>query len=191
MRPSLQKTCTAFAGHEKIADGPVADVALAVHKRLSANPKLTVLVFDDETSAQVELDLRGSADDILGRLHEDAVGPEEKRSGPGRPKLGVIAREVTLLPRHWEWLASQRGGASATIRRLIEEAKKSSGDADDRRRAQDAAYKFMNTVAGNLPRFEDALRAFFAGQKASFETAIADWPRDVREHAMKLAGRAF
>lgn len=192
MHPSLTQTCTAFAGHEMIAAGPVAEVALAVKKRQRVDPNLTVLVFDDESSAQVEIDWRGTADEVVARLRtQDAEGAENKSSGPGRPKLGVVAREVTLLPRHWEWLAVQRGGASATLRRLIEEARKNDGGAELRRKAQDAAYKFMTALAGNLPRYEEALRAFFAGEQAAFEKAVAAWPRDVKEHAVKLATRAF
>ena len=130
-----------------------------------------------------------------------AAGPEAKREpdgaepdaaedgarGRGRPKLGVVAREITLLPRHWDWLAAQPGGASATLRRLVENAKRDGGAEGRRRAAREAAYRFLSAVAGNLPGYEEALRALFAGDAARFETQMADWPKDVRAYALRLA----
>jgi len=191
MRPDPNRSCTAFSGQEKIASGPVAEVALALKTRLDADADFVFLVFDDLTSAPVELDLRGTPADVLDRLQNDEVEKEERKVGPGRPKLGVIAREVTLLPRHWEWLATQRGGASATLRQLIEDAKRKNGDKDRRRQAQEATYKFMSVQAGNLPHFENALRALYANQKAQFAEIIAGWPSDIREHVMMLAHAAL
>ena len=111
--------------------------------------------------------------------------------GPGRPKLGVVAREITLLPRHWEWLAQQAGGASVAIRKLVEEARRTGEDKDRIRQAQEAAYRFMSAMAGNRPHYEDAIRALFADDPAGFEKLIAEWPADVRDHALTLAERAF
>jgi hypothetical protein len=134
------------------------------------------LVFDDQTGRQVEIDTRVTNLDL----------PEEPR-GRGRPKLGVIAREVTLLPRHWDWLATQPGGASVALRKLVDEARKASGDKDRIRKAQEAAYWFMSSIAGNLPGFEEASRALFAYDRRRFSELIAAWPEDIRDHAVKLA----
>jgi hypothetical protein len=99
----------------------------------------------------------------------------------------VVAREVTLLPRHWEWLGAQPGGASVALRKLVDEARRASGDKDRERQARDAAYHFMSTMAGNLPQFEEASRALFADDRRRFTGLIADWPVDVRDHIVKLA----
>jgi hypothetical protein len=120
---------------------------------------------------------------------EDAAPPGPR--GPGRPRLGVVAREVTLLPRHWEWLARQSGGASVALRKLVDEARRTGEDRDRVRQGQEAAYRFMSAMAGNKANYEDAIRALFAGEAARFENLIAEWPADVRSHASKLAERAF
>ncbi|MGB6081560.1 MAG: DUF2239 family protein, partial [Xanthobacteraceae bacterium] len=103
------------------------------------------------------------------------------------PKLGVVAREVTLLPRHWDWLSMQPGGASVALRKLVEEARRRNGDHDRARMARDAAYHFMSTMAGNLPGFEEASRALFASDRHRFAELIASWPPDIRDHIVKLA----
>ena len=185
---------TAFAEHQRVAAGALPEVAVAVKRYLSANPAASLLIFDDATSQQVHPDLRGSERDILERLAP--APPEEtpaipERSGPGRPKLGVVAREITLLPRHWEWLNAQPGGASVALRKLVEEARRSSGEKDRVRGSQEVAYRFMSAIAGNLPGFEEATRALFARNPASFEEHIAEWPADVRDHARKLAEPVF
>jgi len=120
----------------------------------------------------------------------DSIDPNaavEKSRGRGRPKLGVVAREVTLLPRHWEWLATQPGGASVALRKLVEEARRTHAGSDKRRNAQEAAYHFMAAIAGNLPGFEEATRALFANDQEGFRGRLVAWPDDVREHAIKLA----
>jgi hypothetical protein len=184
------KTCTAFAGHRKIAAGSVAEVAAKVKRYHDKHPEASILVFDDGTSQQVELDLRGSVEDVLRRLPKEDTAAVEK-SGPGRPKLGVISREIGLLPRHWEWLALQPGGASVTLRRLVDEARKQNRTKDAMRQSQNAAYKFMSAMAGDLPHFEEASRAFFAKKRDLFETLCAAWPQDVREHILKIGEAAF
>ena len=173
------RSCTAFAGVRRLAAGPLPQVALAVRRALAAAPDRPVLVFDDADGRVVDLDLRGDDAEILARL-----APHAPR-GRGRPKLGVVAREVTLLPRHWDWLAAQPGGASVALRRLVEAASREG--ADRRRARQDAAYRFMSAVAGDLTGFEDALRALFAGDRDGFTTAIDGWPEDLRAHAAALA----
>ncbi|NOZ15356.1 DUF2239 family protein [Ralstonia sp. RRA.1] len=195
MHPASVVTCTAFAGGRRIAAGPLRDVAQAVKTYIDCHADAAVLVFDDATSDVVELDLRGSVDDVLARLpaQSDSEIPDEPvpPRGPGRPKLGVTAREVTLLPRHWEWLASQPGGASVTLRKLVEDARRASEARDRQRAAVDVAYRFLSAMAGNAPAYEDALRALFAGDAERFVTCTEAWPVDVREHAHLLAGRAF
>ncbi|MFB9266163.1 DUF2239 family protein [Bradyrhizobium erythrophlei] len=183
----------AFEGERRIAAGELRDVVSAVKQRLDQRKDATILVFDGRTSALVDVDLRGSIDDALARLPKaDAPVADEAPAaaaprGPGRPRLGVVAREVTLLPRHWDWLAQQKGGASVTIRKLIDDARRNSGDKDRTRLAQDAAYRFMTIMAGNRPHYEEAIRALFAHDRRRFATLIADWPADIRDHAVKLA----
>jgi uncharacterized protein len=190
--------CTAFAGSRRIASGALADVARQVKAALDAGEPAALLVWDDDTGELVELDLRGSPDDVLRRLpappaatNGDApVSPPAPR-GPGRPRLGVVAREVTLLPRHWEWLATQPGGASVALRRLVDDARRASEAVDRQRRARDAAYRFMSAMAGDAPDFEEATRAFFAGDRDRFERLTTSWPSDVAEHARRLAASTF
>ena len=122
--------CIAFDGHRRIASGSLSEVALAVKRAVDAGAAGPVLVFDELSSRPVELDLRGAPDDVLARLPKPSTDEEPAPRGPGRPRLGVIAREVTLLPRHWDWLAEQPGGASATLRRLVEEARRSHRERD-------------------------------------------------------------
>jgi hypothetical protein len=145
----------------------------------------------------VELDLRGTVQQVLKRLAKsapiaaDATETPEKPAGPGRPKLGVVFREIGLLPRHWDWLALQPGGASVTLRKLVEDAKKKSTPQDEIRRAQNATHKFMSAMAGDLPGFEEALRALYAPDRARFNAQVSAWPKDVRDHAKRLSDGAF
>jgi len=181
MLPNPEHTCTAFADAKKIAQGQIVEVALKIKKHLQKNRQSSILIFDDVTSAQIEIDLRGTSEAVTERLQI----PEEK--GPGRPKLGVISREISLLPRHWDWLALQPGGASVTLRKLVEEAKKKNQAQDQIRQAQNATYKFMMVMAGNLPHFEEALRAFYAKDRKLFEKLMDSWPKDIREHIERLS----
>lgn len=188
----------AFAGTTRIAAGPLTEVARAAKAVTDRGDPCSVLIFDALTSEQLEVDFRGSSDEVLSRLlsREQSRGgavidaEEDARRSPGRPKLGVIAREVTLLPRHWDWLAQQPGGASVTLRKLVEQAKRSSGDADRVRLARESTYRFMSAIAGNEPGFEEAARALFAGNQDRFEEMIRSWPPDVREHVASLARNA-
>jgi len=191
----MSETFTAFAGQRRLASGSLAEVALAA-RRGDAGAAEPIAIFSDSTGRAVDLDLRGSTDDVLARLPDaatasptsDAVPPSEPR-GRGRPRLGVVAREVTLLPRHWEWLTAQPGGASVALRKLVDEARRSSGDRDRQRAARDAAYHFMSAMAGNLPHFEEASRALFADDRRRFIGQIAGWPADIRDHVVRLAYR--
>jgi hypothetical protein len=187
---SVQRLCTAFEGDRRIASGALGSVAVEVKRVFDRGESSPVLIFDDETSEQIEVDLRGSLDDVAGRYAETATGGDAPR-GPGRPKLGVVAREVTLLPRHWDWLNDQPGGASVTLRKLVDEARRNNEAKDRVRKAQESAYRFLSTMGGNLPGFEEANRALFAGDAARFEKEVAAWPADVREHATRLARAVF
>ena len=182
---------TAFEGQRRLAAGPIAEVALAI-KGATRPGTSPIAIFSDTTGRPIDLDLRGSNAEVLARLSAksravaEEAAPNEPR-GRGRPKLGVVAREVTLLPRHWEWLSAQPGGASVALRKLVEEARKANGDRDRHRIARDAAYHFMSAMAGNLPNFEEASRALFADDRRRFTSLIAAWPADIRDHVVKLA----
>ncbi len=183
------QTFTAFEGARRLASGPLHEVALAV-KRAEQRAAERVAIFSDATGYAIDLDLRGSDDDIVARLPPRPAALEPAPSEPrgrGRPKLGVVAREVTLLPRHWEWLNAQPGGASVSLRKLVEAARRANGDKDRSRAARDAAYHFMSATAGNLPGFEEASRALFADERRRFSSLIAAWPDDIRDHIARLA----
>jgi uncharacterized protein len=187
----MSETFTAFEGHRRLASGSLADVALAIQDVERPAPE-PITVFSDTTGRIIDLDLRGSTADILARLPattNPAVEPaaSSEPRGRGRPRLGVVAREVTLLPRHWEWLNAQPGGASVALRKLVDDARRTSGDRDRQRAARDAAYHFMSAMAGNLPHFEEASRALFADDRRRFIEQIATWPTDIRDHAVNLA----
>lgn len=173
----------AFDGPRRVAAGAVVDVALAVKSAIEADPARSILVFDGQSGRPVDLDLRGRPDEIAARLSSPPQPPRR----PGRPKLGVVAREVTLLPRHWDWLARQPGGASVALRKLVEAAARANEEPDRARAAREAAYRFMTAVAGDFPGYEEACRALFSGDRAAFETRIAAWPADVRDQALAFA----
>lgn len=172
---------TAFQAFDRIAQGALAEMALAV-RRLDpdAGP---ILIFDDATGRVLDLDLRGSDDEVRARFVLAADGPAR---GRGRPRLGVTAREVTLLPRHWDWLADQPGGTSAALRRLVDEARKADEGRTALRQARERCYRFLSGIAGDLPGFEEASRALFAGDEDRFRSLIADWPADIRSYALRL-----
>jgi hypothetical protein len=190
-------SCIAFDGDRCIASGDLRAVARAARQTLDRHKDAAVLVFDGDSSV-IDIDFRGSVDDVLARLPEEVPAesvPEDAAipapRGPGRPKLGVVAREVTLLPRHWEWLAQQSGGASVALRRLVDEARRANRDKDRIRHAQEAAYRFIAAMGENKPQYEEVARALFAGDAARFEASTAAWPADIRDHARRLAAAAF
>jgi uncharacterized protein len=178
----------AFAGPSLLASGEIGVVARAVYAH-AATATAPILIFDATSSALVDLDLRGDADEAAARAEARLAPPAEGARGRGRPKLGVEAHEVTLLPRHWDWLRAQPGGASIALRKLVEAASRDPKAA--RRRAQDAAYRFMSAIAGNRPGFEEASRKLFADDAAGFRAEIATWPADIRAHLAALSAPAF
>ena len=187
----MTDTFTVFEGVRRLAAGPLAEIAPVIQRaeRQGSEP---IAIFSDVTGRAIDLDLRGSVDEMLVWLAKSAQKTEEQPPateprGRGRPKLGVVAREVTLLPRHWEWLNAQPGGASVALRKLVDEARRANGDRDRQRAARDAAYHFMSAMAGNLRDFEEASRALFADDRRRFAGLIASWPADIRDHVVKLA----
>ena len=197
MNPAPEAAYVAFEGDRCIGSGDLREVARSARQALGRQPHASILIFNGKTGAQVDVDFRGSVDDVVARIPlPEAPAADEDTAvaaprGPGRPKLGVVAREITLLPRHWDWLAQQKGGASVAIRKLVDEARRNNEGSDRIRLAQEAAYRFMSTMAGNRPNFEEAIRALFAGDAKRFEQLIAEWPADVRDHAARLAVPAF
>ena len=198
------RRCVAFDGATLIAAGELTNVAVAAKGVIDRDPHAQLLFFDAVTSEPIEVDLRGTPEEVERRVAlssaaavtestvadgtETDEGQHPPRSrGPGRPKLGVVAREVTLLPRHWDWLATKSGGASVALRRLVDEARKANVEIDRRRAAQTSAYRFISAMAGDRPGFEEATRALFAGDASRFALLTADWPPDVRDHARTLA----
>ncbi|WP_026471768.1 DUF2239 family protein [Alkanindiges illinoisensis] len=186
---------TAFQDHQQFASGDPWDVAVVVSRALQQQPGQNIYIFDDQTGRMVDIDLTISPAALMAQLqtqyavNETAV-PEALR-GAGRPKLGVVAREVTLLPRHWEWLATQPSGASATLRKLVEQARKQDQATVAVRQAQEATDRFMNAMLGNAPGYEAAARALYTGQKEDFLRYIEPWPTDLRNYVQRLAEPAF
>jgi uncharacterized protein len=188
MNDSHPADFTAFIGWRRLASGSLDQVALAAKKAIDRGTQQPVLIYNDQTGRAIDIDSRGSDAELLARLAHPAAPPLPR--GRGRPKLGVVPREVTLLPRHWQWLSTQPGGASVAIRKLVETARRASQEVDQHRRRQEAAYHFMSAMAGNLANFEEASRALFANDRARFAELIDPWPADVRAHAWKLAFEA-
>lgn len=160
---------TAFENHQIVATGDMTRMIAAQREAIGRGVNL--LIYDDATGAVRDVDLR--------------TAPPPTR---GRPKMGVKAREVTLLPRHWDWLGNQRGGASACLRRMVEDAMRADATAKDPKAAMNATYRFLSSIAGDLPQYEDALRALYAGDKQAFAAKTCDWPKDVSDFANRLAG---
>jgi hypothetical protein len=180
-----ERSYTAFAGEHLVAGGGLRAMLGKVKAYLDDGGEERVLIFEDQTGRQVDFDFRGAPEEVLDRA--DPAGP---RTGPGRPKLGVVAREITLLPRHWEWLERQPSGASAALRRLVDEARKREPGRERARLVREAASKVMWAMAGDLPNFEEASRALFGRDQARFEKLIAAWPKDLRKHLARLVREA-
>jgi hypothetical protein len=204
---------TAFNGHRRIASGTLETVALVVKHAIESGAAGPVLIFDDTTGRSIDIGTEGSDQEMLARLappkttndravsarfgcllqpapdpvDADADARVTEPRGRGRPKLGVVSREVTLLPRHWEWLTAQPGGASVALRKLVDEARRTHAEKDRCRSAQERAYHFMSAMAGDMPSFEEAARALFANDQSRLRELVAAWPEDVRDYAIELA----
>ena len=179
-------TYTAFAGTSLLAAGTRDEVLAALKSHFDRDPGALALTFEDQTGKQVDFDLRGTLADVLERYR-----PAPARVGPGRPKLGVVAREVSLLPRHWEWLEQQPSGASAAIRRLVDEARKRDPSEQQARSAIEAAGRFLSAMAGNLPGYEEASRALYARKRERFDELTREWPGDIRLYSQRLVRGVF
>ena len=212
---TLDTPCSVFQSGRCLASGRLSEVALPMKAALDASARSLqappVLLLDDTTAEVIDLDLRGTPKEVLARLkamvaatpdpatagvsdEPDNAAPAPGAAparGPGRPKLGVVAREVTLLPRHWDWLAAQPGGASVALRKLVEVARRDSETRDRVRHASAVTYRFRSTIDGHEAGFEEASRALFAGDQAGFDVLIAGWPVDVQHHLKRLAADAF
>ena len=203
-----ETTYTAFLGNDLLASGALGEILAALKARFDQDSGAPVLTFEDQTGKQVDFDLRGMLSEVLERHGQLApflnlvrhapgtLGDALARSvmarpklGPGRPKLGVVAREISLLPRHWEWLAAQPGGASVALRKLVEAA--SRDPKAERMAARDAAYRFASAMGGDEAGFEEAMRALYAGKRKKFRRQLETWPPDVREHLEKMAAAVF
>ena len=209
VNPPAFPPCTAFDGERRLASGPLDQVALALKTAAEGGAAGPLLLYGDASGRVIDVDIRGTPQEVVARLAASASGiierevlaaaspsstPSAKEAlqdaeprGRGRPKLGVVAREVTLLPRHWDWLGAQPGGASVALRKLVEAARRDNQAGEQSRRRRDAAYHFMSAMAGDLPGFEEATRALYANQRERLLDLIAVWPRDLREHAIRLA----
>jgi hypothetical protein len=195
METASTPTYTAFEGETLLCKGALTDVILKIKKRMGKADNSPALIFNDATGNLMDFNFQGSEKDVLRRL-EVFVGEAEGKgkaaaadsAGPGRPKLGVMSREVSLLPRQWEWLASQSGGASAVLRRLVDEARRKSGEALSVKQTQERTYKFLSAMAGNLQGYEEAIRALYRKDAKGFAAHMEGWPRDVKRHAEALAG---
>jgi uncharacterized protein len=176
-------TYTAFLDETLIASGPLNATLPIVKASFDRDAGALVLIFEDQTGRQVDFDLRGSLNEVLERALP--ARPAAARSGPGRPKLGVVSREVSLLPRHWDWLEQQPNGASAALRRLVDEARNRNPGEQRARLATEAVGRFLSALAGNLPGYEEASRALYAGNRARVEDLIQRWPADIRAYLMR------
>lgn len=180
------RTYTAFVGTSMLHTGSLRDVLPTVKSRFDQDQGTIILIFEDQTGRQVDFDLRGTPNDVLARALPDRV-----RIGPGRPKLGVIAREISLLPRHWEWLEQQPAGASAVLRRLVDEARKKEPDEQRVKSTIDAVGRLLSAMAGNLPGYEEVTRSLYSRNRKRFDELIAEWPDDLRSHLQRLTCDAF
>lgn len=181
---------TAFEDFKILAQGNLETVALAIKHRLKEQKQASVLIFSDITGRQIDLDLSGTEKQVLDRLKIYSAQDSTPNSGAGRPKLGVFPREISLMPRHWEWLINQDGGASAVIRNLIDERIRKAS-VDKVKAGQEKTYRFLSSLAGNLPQFEEVSRFLFRKDKKRFNELISTWPKDIVKHANLLSKDVF
>jgi hypothetical protein len=173
------KQYTAFAAFTRIAKGNLETVLRTLWEARKTESR--ILIFENATGRQVDFDLHGSLQEVLARHL-----PRPQKKGPGRPRLGVISREISLLPRHWEWLERQPQKASGTLRRLVETARKNEGDLTRRREKLEAADRFLWSIAGDLEGCEEVSRALYAGNWSVFDELISPWPQDIRDHVSMM-----
>lgn len=183
---------TAFLGDAILAQGNLEEVVLKIKKQMGKADHSEALLFNDSTGKVMDFNFQGTREDVEKRLEVyRAPDSSPSRSGPGRPKLGVVSREVSLLPRHWEWLAAQPGGVSVTLRLLIEEAKKKSESSVTIKQLQERTYQVMFTLAGDLEGYEEAVRALYKKDRKNFLEHQSSWPSDVKKYILKVAQGIF
>lgn len=189
----MMTTYTAFEDHKLLIQGALDQVVLKVKRKLGAAAHSPILIFSDQSGKTMDFNFSGSEADVLKRLdiYVPAAEQTSENQGPGRPKLGVISREVSLLPRHWEWLAQQSSSVSAVLRKMIEEAMKKSTPANEAKQAQERTYQFMSVIAGDRPQYEEALRALYQKNQKSFLSLIDKWPADIKKHISYLSKDVF
>jgi hypothetical protein len=195
------KLYVAFQGFQRLGLGSLEQVATLCFESKWEDLRTRISVYEDETGRVVDVDLSGTEEEVLARLGqstededvaaETETAPKEPpvRRKPGRPKLGVVSREVSLLPRHWSWLSEQRGGASAMLRRLVELAKKNESSESIQRRVVDAAHRFLWDIAGDQPHFEELSRALYAANLEEVRALSAGWPEGIRHQLDRYLAR--
>ena len=187
-----EPTYTTFVGPLRLVTAPRLETLRQTRLHIGSKGDHSVTVFSDATGRQADFDFSGTLEQVLARAQPAQPQPAQPRSiGPGRPKLGVVSREVSLLPRHWEWLEGQRSGASAALRRLIDEARKADPAGERRRQTTEAAGSFMNVMAGDLPGYEEASRALYAHNLERLQIQTAGWPETVLSHILYLLDPPF
>ena len=187
---------TAFLEQKQIGSGNFEAVKCEACQRVTEGERRPIIIFNDANGRVVDIDyqnpeLSQEPLPISSSVHADEAKEDRQLRRVGRPKLGVVAKEVTLLPRHWEWLAAQQGGASVTLRKLVEEARRKNPDAEIMQQSRDACYRIINALAGNEAASEDALRALYADDQQTFAEIIALWPQDVSRYVNKMSRSAF
>lgn len=185
---------TAFENDQILTQGPLDQVVLKIKRKLGNAAHSSILIFSDQSGKIMDFNFSGSEAEVIKRLdiYVSSSSPASSEiQGPGRPKLGVISREVSLLPRHWEWLAQQSSSVSAILRKMIEEAMKKSSTANETKQSQERTYQFMSVMAGNLSQYEEALRALYQKNQKLFFSLIDKWPTDIKKHVTSLAKDAF
>jgi hypothetical protein len=175
---TTEPTFTSFADNRLVAGGGREEVLRATKAHLDKGGH-AVLIFEDASGRQVDFDFRGSIDEVLARMRQDV------KPGPGRPKLGVVSREISLLPRHWDWLESQPNGSSAAIRRLVDEARRNETGIERGRHVRNGISKFLWAIAGDFPNFEEVARALHAREDSRLDSLMSAWPKDVRDHVFR------
>ncbi|MEZ6002847.1 MAG: DUF2239 family protein [Planctomycetota bacterium] len=185
---TTEPTYSLFLGHELLSRGAIEPLLNSLRTAMSMAPMARLAVYDNQSGVRLDLDLSGTPDEAYARLEHHPVLGKPKGKGPGRPKLGVVGREVSLLPRHWDWLAAQPGGASAALRRLVDRARKEDQPAGARRAAIEAAHRFLWDQGGDLPGFEEATRALFAGDWTALEARMRPWPEPIADQVRFMLG---
>jgi len=181
----MEKTYAAFAGERLLAAGELEAVLTKVKHKLDKDGIEQLLIFEEQTGRQADFDWSGTLEEVLEREL-----PKPALQGPGRPKLGVVSREISLLPAHWAWLEEQPNGISAALRRLVDEASKRDPDKQRARKAREATGRFMTALAGDRPNFEEAMRALYAGERDKVESLTQRWPKSIRAQIERMMGWA-